>query len=90
MSVNSTINKNSHRSVLDSRRQVNDQNCKAKEIKEGTLVSKQTLVIRYNVGCHTNTKDKVNIQNFQINPGYMTGILVAIYEVPMVSTFVVR
>jgi hypothetical protein len=24
-------------------------------------------------------KDKVNIQNFQINPGYMTGILVAIY-----------
>lgn len=44
MSVNSTINKNSHRSVLDSRRQVNDQNCKAKEMKEGTLVSKQTLV----------------------------------------------
>ena len=42
MSVNSTINKNSHRSVLDSRRQVNDQ-------------------------------------NFQINPEYVTGILVAIY-----------
>lgn len=39
----------------------------------------QIISIRYNVGCHTNTKDKVNSQNFQINPEYMTGILVAIY-----------